>query len=82
MLFLSLPNFKNDLFTGKIMLLHHMVIERAKKLKDKPAIIDKALDKTVSYSRLLIASLLLAKRFKKYKGNFLGVMLPNTAGCS
>jgi acyl-[acyl-carrier-protein]-phospholipid O-acyltransferase / long-chain-fatty-acid--[acyl-carrier-protein] ligase len=64
------------------MLLHHMVIERAKKLKDKPAIIDKALDKTVSYSRLLIASLLLAKRFKKYKGNFLGVMLPNTAGCS
>jgi len=64
------------------MLLHHMVIERAKKLKDKPAIIDKALGKTVSYGKLLIASLLLAKRFKKYKGHFLGIMIPNTAGCS
>lgn len=63
------------------MLLHHHFIEVAKRVGDKLAIHDFTTNKQVSYSRALLASLLLASVFKKYDRGFIGVMLPTSAGC-
>ena len=63
------------------MLLHHHFIDVAKRLGDKLAIHDFTTNKEVSYSRALLASLLLAGVFKKYDRGFIGVMLPTSAGC-
>ncbi len=63
------------------MLLHHHFIEVAKRIGDKLAIHDFTTNKEVSYSRALLASLLLASVFKKYDRGFIGVMLPTSAGC-
>jgi acyl-[acyl-carrier-protein]-phospholipid O-acyltransferase/long-chain-fatty-acid--[acyl-carrier-protein] ligase len=64
------------------MLLHHKFIETAKKKGDKMAIIDRTADREVTYSRALIASLLLGSEFKKYDKGFIGVMIPTSAGCA
>ena len=63
------------------MLLHHRFIEVAKKQGEKLAFIDRTAGREVSYSKALIASLLLAGKFKKYDKGFLGVMIPTSAGC-
>ena len=63
------------------MLLHHHFIDVAKRLGDKLAIHDFTTNKEVSYSRALLASLLLAGVFKKYDRGFIGIMLPTSAGC-
>ena len=63
------------------MLLHHHFIEIAKKRGEKLAFIDRTADREVTYSKALIASLLLAAEFKKYDKGFLGVMIPTSAGC-
>lgn len=63
------------------MLLHHHFIKTARKYGDKPAIVDKTTGKTVTYERALIASLLLARKFKHFEHGFTGVMLPTGAGC-
>ena len=63
------------------MLLHHHFIEIAKKQGEKLAFIDRTADREVTYSKALIASLLLAAEFKKYDKGFLGVMIPTSAGC-
>jgi acyl-[acyl-carrier-protein]-phospholipid O-acyltransferase/long-chain-fatty-acid--[acyl-carrier-protein] ligase len=63
------------------MQLHHMFIRTAKQYEQKMAIIDRTLDRKVTYGRALIASLILADKFKKYEPGFIGVMLPNSAGC-
>ena len=63
------------------MLLHHHFIDIAKKLGDKLAIHDFTTSKKVTYSRALLASILLAGVFKKYDKGFLGLMLPTSAGC-
>ncbi len=62
------------------MLLHQKFISVAKKQPDKLAIKDKATGRDLTYGRALLASLLLAKRFEAYKGNFVGIMLPTSAG--
>jgi acyl-[acyl-carrier-protein]-phospholipid O-acyltransferase / long-chain-fatty-acid--[acyl-carrier-protein] ligase len=62
------------------MILHHEFIRTAKQFKDKIAIKDKTTDREVTYERALIASLILAKRFKKYKDGDIGVMIPTSAG--
>jgi acyl-[acyl-carrier-protein]-phospholipid O-acyltransferase/long-chain-fatty-acid--[acyl-carrier-protein] ligase len=62
------------------MFLHHEFVKAAKKYSKKPAIIDKTLGRDVSYGKLLIGSLILAKKIKKYKDGFIGVMIPNTIG--
>ena len=64
------------------MLLHHRFIEVAKNQGEKLAFIDRTAGREVSYSRALIASLLLASEFKKYDKGFLGVMIPTSAGCA
>ena len=44
------------------MLLHHMFIKTAKKYSDKMAIIDHTTKRRLTYSRALIAALILMQR--------------------
>jgi len=62
------------------MLLHHEFFKTAKRLTKKVAIIDRTTDKRVTYSKAMIAALILANKFKKYRDGFIGVMIPNSAG--
>ena len=62
------------------MLLHHQFIKVAKQFENKVAIIDKTLNRRVTYKKALIGSLILAKKFESYSPGFLGIMLPNSAG--
>ena len=64
------------------MLLHQHFVRIAKRYGDKPAFIDRTSDKRVSYSKALIASLILSEKFGKYKEGFLGIMIPTSAGCA
>jgi acyl-[acyl-carrier-protein]-phospholipid O-acyltransferase/long-chain-fatty-acid--[acyl-carrier-protein] ligase len=63
------------------MILHQEFIKNAKKYGEKMAIIDRTLDKNFTYSKALIASLILAGKVKKYHDGFIGVMVPTSAGC-
>lgn len=62
------------------MLLHQQFIRMAKKHSDKLAIIDRTTDKRVTYSKALIGSLILSKKFQIYDNGFLGIMIPTSAG--
>ena len=62
------------------MLLHHQFVRVAKQYETKLAIIDRTLNRKVTYKRALIGSLLLAKKFERYPPGFLGIMLPNSTG--
>ena len=64
------------------MLLHQHFVRIAKRYGDKPAFIDRTSDKRVSYSKALIASLILSEKFRQYKEGFLGIMIPTSAGCA
>jgi len=66
---------------GEEMLLHHRFIETAKKNLKKIAVYDQATEKDITYERMLIASLILSKKFAKYTGKYLGIMVPTSAGC-
>jgi acyl-[acyl-carrier-protein]-phospholipid O-acyltransferase/long-chain-fatty-acid--[acyl-carrier-protein] ligase len=62
------------------MILHHEFVRISKKFGNKMAIIDRTTGKNVPYSKALIASLILAKKFKKYEEGYIGVMIPTSAG--
>jgi len=64
------------------MLLHQRFVEVAKKQGNKLAIIDRTLDRRVTYSKALVGSLILAEKFKAYDEGFIGIMLPTSAGCA
>ena len=64
------------------MLLHQQFVRMAKKHSKKLAIIDKTTQKSVSYSRALIGSLILCSKFKKHEAGFIGIMIPTSAGCA
>ena len=64
------------------MLLHHRFIEVAKKQGEKMAYLDRSAGREVTYSRALIAALLLRNEFKKFDKGFLGIMIPTSAGCA
>ena len=64
------------------MLLHHMFIRTAKQYEAKLAIADRTLDRRVTYGNALIASLILADKFKSYEQGFVGIMMPTSAGAS
>ncbi|HWR57334.1 MAG TPA: AMP-binding protein, partial [Thermodesulfovibrionales bacterium] len=64
------------------MLLHHHFIRIAKRYRGKLAFIDCSSGKNVTYSKALIASLILADKFRRYKKGFLGIMIPTSAGCA
>jgi acyl-[acyl-carrier-protein]-phospholipid O-acyltransferase/long-chain-fatty-acid--[acyl-carrier-protein] ligase len=62
------------------MILHQQFVRIAKQNEKKLAVIDRTLDRRLTYKRLLIGSLLLVKKFEKYDPGFLGIMMPNSAG--
>lgn len=63
------------------MLLHQEFIRTAKKNGKKVAIIDRARETRLSFSRTLIASLMLTEKIKAFKKDgFIGIMVPNSAG--
>jgi acyl-[acyl-carrier-protein]-phospholipid O-acyltransferase / long-chain-fatty-acid--[acyl-carrier-protein] ligase len=62
------------------MLLHQQFVRMAKKYENKLAIIDRTLNRRITYKRALIGSLILMKKFEKYPSGFLGIMIPNSAG--
>lgn len=64
------------------MLLHQQFVKIAKQYGSQIAISDQTTKKDVPYDKALIASLILAKKFSKYPGGFLGIMIPTSAGCS
>jgi acyl-[acyl-carrier-protein]-phospholipid O-acyltransferase/long-chain-fatty-acid--[acyl-carrier-protein] ligase len=64
------------------MLLHQHFVRIAKRYGSKTAFIDRTSDRRITYSKALIASLILAEKFKKYTKGFLGIMIPTSAGCA
>ncbi|MEX2117709.1 MAG: AMP-binding protein [Bacteroidota bacterium] len=62
------------------MLLHQRFIEIAKRFGKKPAIVDRTLNRRVTYSKALIGSLILCEKFKVFDSGFLGIMLPTSVG--
>ncbi|NLP10863.1 AMP-binding protein, partial [bacterium] len=62
------------------MILHHAFIKSAKARGNKLAIIDCTTERNVTYSKALIASLMLAKYLHRYKEGFIGIMIPTSAG--
>jgi acyl-[acyl-carrier-protein]-phospholipid O-acyltransferase/long-chain-fatty-acid--[acyl-carrier-protein] ligase len=64
------------------MLLHQHFVQTAKKFGNKLAFIDKNTNRKITYSKALIAALILKKRFSKYREGFLGIMIPTSAGCA
>ncbi|MDA1371096.1 MAG: AMP-binding protein [Proteobacteria bacterium] len=61
-------------------MLQHRFIESARKHPDKLAIIDRSTGRDVTYSRALIASLILARRFSRLERGRIGIMLPTSSG--
>jgi acyl-[acyl-carrier-protein]-phospholipid O-acyltransferase/long-chain-fatty-acid--[acyl-carrier-protein] ligase len=62
------------------MLLHQQFVRIAKQYEKKLAIVDRTLDRRITYERALIGALILTKKFQKFAPGFVGIMLPNTAG--
>lgn len=62
------------------MILHHEFINSAKRNCDKLAIIDKMTGSKITYSKALIASLILGKKFMAYDEKYIGIMIPTSAG--
>ncbi len=60
------------------MQLHEEFIRIAKNNSNKIAIYDSAMDKEITYGKLLIVALMLSKKFSKCKGDHLGIMIPNS----
>ncbi|MDQ7786841.1 MAG: AMP-binding protein [Thermodesulfovibrionales bacterium] len=64
------------------MLLHQQFVSIAKRYGSKLAFIDRTSDKKVTYSKALIASLILSEKIKKFESGFIGIMIPTSAGCA
>lgn len=62
-------------------LLHWRFVAVAKSRPGKLALIDRSTHRRLSYRQALIGALLLARRFRRYGGDYLGIMLPNSAAC-
>jgi len=63
------------------VLLHHQFIDIAKQKKNKLAINDLTTNRELSYSKSLIASLILCRFFRRLEPGFIGLMMPTSAGC-
>lgn len=63
------------------MQLHLKFIEVAKRLAKKEAIHDYSTGTRLQYKKALIATILLSKIFKNLPKDFVGLMLPTSAGC-
>lgn len=62
------------------MLLHRQFIATAKARGTKLALADRTTNRRLSYAQALAGALLLARRLRRYAGDYLGIMLPNSAG--
>ena len=60
-------------------MLQHRFIDAALRNPDKIAFIDRSLGRNISYSQALLASLILASRFKKLERGRIGIMLPTSS---
>ena len=63
-------------------MLHYQFIESAKRNRGKVAIIDCNLKRDITYEQALIASLILARRFKKLERGRIGIMLPTSSAAA
>jgi acyl-[acyl-carrier-protein]-phospholipid O-acyltransferase/long-chain-fatty-acid--[acyl-carrier-protein] ligase len=61
------------------MLQHHF-IKSAKKNPEKIAFIDRSTKRDISYGQALLASLILARRFRKLERGRNGIMMPTSSG--
>ncbi len=64
------------------MLLHQHFVRTARKFGGKLAFIDRSAGRRITYSQALIASLILAEKFREFEKGRVGVMIPTSAGCS
>lgn len=64
------------------MLLHERFIDIARTFPQKLAFIDRYSDKKVSYSKALIASIVLSRKIRKLREKLIGIMIPTSAGCA
>ncbi len=62
------------------MILHERFIKRAKADRRRMAIIDGSTGAKVTYSKALIATFLFADYFKNFDDDFIGLMIPTSAG--
>ena len=65
----------------EVNVLHQHFIDIAKQFSKKEAIHDFSTNKKLTYSRSLIASLLLSSIFSEMDKGFIGIMIPTSAGC-
>lgn len=63
-------------------MLQHRFIDSARKQADKVAFIDRSTGRDVTYSQALLASLILARRFRKLERGRIGIMLPTSGGAA
>lgn len=63
------------------MQLHLQFISIAKKYGKKLAFIDRSANKRVTYRQALIGALLLWRHFRKLEEKYIGILMPNSAGC-
>jgi len=64
-----------------MMQLHLQFIRTAKQYGNKLAIIDRSAGRRVTYRQALIGSLMLWRHFKKLEEQYVGILMPNSAGC-
>jgi len=62
--------------------LHHEFVKTAKKAGSRLAWVDCSTDKRMSYEQMLIASLILAEKLKRFDKERIGILLPTSAGCA
>jgi len=60
-------------------MLQHRFIHSALRNPEKIAFIDRSVGRNISYSQALLASLILARRFKKLERGRIGIMLPTSS---
>lgn len=63
------------------MQLHLQFVKTAKQYGKKLAFIDRSAGKRVTYRQALIGALLLWRYFKKFEERYIGILMPNSAGC-
>jgi len=62
------------------LILHHNFIKCAKENSEKLAIIDRMTNTKVTYSRALIASFILGNKISGSRDEYIGIMIPTSAG--
>ncbi|HPE52298.1 MAG TPA: AMP-binding protein, partial [Methanothrix soehngenii] len=65
------------------MQLQALFLETARRLPQKVAVVDRSQGRRLTYTQMLVASLMLSRSMKRWGGGqetFLGILLPNSAG--